>query len=195
MRKRRQLRRPATLASLALVIALASLGFGYAAWSEQLTISGEVQTARIGLTWTLPGDNQAFACIDLNDVPGDWAHTTMRRDATDPKLMHVEVDNGFPGYKTKCGPLEWSVDADSLPLSSVGLELNNIAVTSGETITLDLNGDSIDDVKIRLINAPGGPVPPNAFGSSNIEIEVLPGAPPGTTLSFTGELIFELYAP
>jgi hypothetical protein len=48
------------LISLAMVVALGMLGVGYARWSDNLFLSGEVTTGNIGLAWSqgTPFDNE-----------------------------------------------------------------------------------------------------------------------------------------
>jgi hypothetical protein len=190
MRNRLKLRRPATLASMALVITLASLGFGYAAWNEQLSINGTVETANMGVKWILPTTTPTL-CGDNDDLTMmNSGSTQVYRDPGDPKLLHLQVSNGYPGYKVTCGGLTFQVDADSIPVEASEIRIEGTPVANLAITPFNLDGVGDDDVEIQFIDGLGDPYPPGDGNSDTIVLEVLPGAPPGVTLEFTAEIIF-----
>jgi predicted ribosomally synthesized peptide with SipW-like signal peptide len=109
------------LISLALVLAMGSLGVGYAMWSDTVTIGGPVQTGTLNLALELepiPCKEQYW--VDDGDgiiEPNEWVageydgkevgscSATLADPETDPvtdksahETLNIVVDNAYPGY-------------------------------------------------------------------------------------------------
>jgi len=79
------------LLGLALVIALGSLGVGYALWWDDLLIDGIVCTGDIGVEWSIEDyfDNEA----PEKDVSSIEAYFP---DLADPSVMWIDIWNAYP---------------------------------------------------------------------------------------------------
>ena len=89
---------------LAVVLALGTLGVGYAMWYEDLYIEGTVYTGEVYGYWT------ACYCFDPGLDPNpdgsnkgkDVGSTTCTIDPTDPRILYITVQNGYPCYWNDC---------------------------------------------------------------------------------------------
>ena len=92
------------LVLLAVVLALGVLGVGYAMWYEDLYIEGTVYTGEVYGYWT------ACYCFDPGLDPNpdgsnkgkDVGSTTCTIDPTDPRILYITVQNGYPCYWNDC---------------------------------------------------------------------------------------------
>jgi hypothetical protein len=82
------------LLCLAIVLALGSLGVGFALWSDTLYIEGMVCTGEVDVEWTYCG------CSDVESK--DVGTITCEIDGSDPHILHFTVDNGYPCYEADC---------------------------------------------------------------------------------------------
>jgi hypothetical protein len=123
------------LLALALVLALGSLGIGYAHWTETLQIKGDINTGWIDVNFMSQYDNDGVNMIDptgpgewdfsgpapvwngarLNDPPKDVAQTTstystwdQQRSPANPtgNFAEIIVTNGYPSY---WGSVAWDL--------------------------------------------------------------------------------------
>jgi hypothetical protein len=76
------------LICLALVVALGTLGVGFALWSDWLYIDGYVETGYIGAEWSIEAyyDDEAAD----KDVSYIWA------ELIDPDYMYISIWNAYP---------------------------------------------------------------------------------------------------
>lgn len=106
------------LLCLALVLALGSLGVGYAMWSDTLTIKGNVNTGEVHVIFASQYDNDVKN--DDPNVPGSWSgfpsptwsgtrynkdvgSTTSTYEGTSAQFL---ITNGYPSY---WGSVIWDV--------------------------------------------------------------------------------------
>ena len=75
---------------LALVVALGALGAGYAAWSQDLTISGNVSTGTFDVVF------QNLSTSETDSL--EQGTITADNLAADSHSFDVTVSNGYPGY-------------------------------------------------------------------------------------------------
>ena len=98
------------LLSLALVLALGSLGVGYAMWSDTVTIDGTVGVAEmvIGFQEITPSEEPEYMDKDWVGSFDAWGEIVVGTHWSDywqedmdiyDKIVAV-VDNGYPGYST-----------------------------------------------------------------------------------------------
>lgn len=83
------------LICLALVLALGTVGVGYAHWSKNLYIEGTVNTGEVNL------EIISVASDDIGIDPGkdkDVASTAVQIDPLDDQRVIITVDNGYPCY-------------------------------------------------------------------------------------------------
>lgn len=198
MPRSRRTKRTGLLAATALIAALATLGLGYASWTQQLTIGGTVDTAHMGVQWTFPGE-AATDCFDNDDGTTDLADTTLRRDSGDDQLLHRKLENGYPGYLAQCFQILWKVEDNSIPVLLEQLVIETAfetrVVASGASESFDLDGDSELDVEIRFFDGVGLPYQPGSEQSMAIWVEILDDSPDGETLSFEARAEFVIGIP
>ncbi len=92
------------LICLALVVALGTLGVGFALWSDWLHIYGDVYTGDIGAVWSVETcyDNEA------KDFSGVNAYLI------DPDYMYIEIWNAYPSVTYT---VEWNIECTgSVPI-------------------------------------------------------------------------------
>jgi predicted ribosomally synthesized peptide with SipW-like signal peptide len=168
------------LIGLALVLALGTLGVGYAAWTDTVTISGPVTTGV--LSWEYydpfnpngppkvsdddsgpdpvapPGSNEegkdvAWKEFSFSDSDGDG----------DLDVFHITVNNAYPWYTNHIS--FWLHNNGTIPLKvdyviiSGGGDSYYID-TPGEIRTFDLNENGTDDFKIIWGNSFGSQLEP-----------------------------------
>jgi hypothetical protein len=106
------------LVIFALIIALGSIGIGYAMWSDEITVSGEVYTAEVCIEFVdfyrssdpcyqpsgAPAISSDLTCdpgfLNIRDVPEykDVGCTHVDIDDEDPKVALVTLYNTYPCY-------------------------------------------------------------------------------------------------
>lgn len=190
MRHRDKIARMGTLLATLIVFMLGGLGVGYAAWTDQLTINGSATSGTMNVEWLSGGLN--ILCFDTDGAPG-LAQVSATRDPVDLSLAHYTIVNAYPGYQANC-LIAWT-NAGTLPVKATGLFVSGSLVTSNVWTAFDLNGDTVDDVTIRFDNGVGTTTPPGSGGGKNLMIEILPGFPPGETLTFVAHVEFVLGVP
>jgi hypothetical protein len=115
---------------LVVVIALGVLGVGYAAWTQTLTITGTVATAKFDVNFT------------GNTTPAAPTGGTVSSSIADPKAATLGVTNVYPGYS---GDWTFTVtNSSSIPVSVVLTETSDTgnmftAVPAGP-VTIAANG-------------------------------------------------------
>jgi predicted ribosomally synthesized peptide with SipW-like signal peptide len=155
---------------LALVLALGALGIGYAAWSQTLTVNGNVSTGtyivKVSAPSASPTDNTKTA----------WLSTANAGDAS----FDVTVHNGYPGFTGTVSFDITSTGTVPAKLTDVRLTPNGgTVVTSwdGTATSFDLTGGSAPggDVTVSCVGIPtiGNTLPASSSCTATITI---PGA-------------------
>jgi predicted ribosomally synthesized peptide with SipW-like signal peptide len=136
---------------LALVVALGGLGAGYAAWQDQVTVSGNVQTGtfEIGIQETSQDDvNGTAKAFYTNE--GDQIGNTGYY-----KVVKVNIENAYPGYT---GTLSFNVkNLGSIPAKLLKVDFDS---------TLDQN--VLDNIQLTSVKAAGFPKLP-IFGNFTLK--------------------------
>lgn len=183
-RRRHRLRRIQVIV-LGSTLLMGILGVSYASWTGQLTVASTTTTANLSLQWlTFP-----IACIDNDGTPGIGQVSSIR-DGTDDSVMHFQIANGYPGYIGSCS-YAWSNNG-TVPVKITSLDIDSSPITSGVPTDFDVTGDTIPDLRITFQNGVGSSYAPGTGGSKSIQVEVLPGAPESSALTFVGHVNFEL---
>lgn len=195
MQRTHRRRSTALFLALGLTIAFASLGVGYAAWMDQITVTGSVYTADMNIRWLTNADAPgSINCFDSDGSGGLGSVSAVRDPQTPTDNLIFTITNGYPGYWAKCF-LMW-VNDGQVPVKSTGITINGLnaaAFPGGRLYDLDGGGD---DLRIRYSN--GGFLGQTAVGYPGTEelyVEVLPTSNPNAQLTFTGEHTFQLGAP
>jgi len=144
------------LLALALVLALGSLGVGYAMWYEDLFIEGTVYTGELDVEWSLDdyGDSEvpeknvswveaeiignylyvdvynAYPCIDY------WVKFDVDNFGTIPvhlcPLVCTGVGAAFPGTITITNPDPFQIHPQERALGTISIHLDNTAVEGSQ---------------------------------------------------------------
>ena len=119
------------LIGLVLVLALAVVGIGYAHWSKDLFINGEVNTDTLCAEWWEVG------AWDTEDLDKDFSEIKCKVNEEDPLTLDVTVINGYPciDYYNEveihnCG---------TIPLHVIGIDIVNPNVDCVTVEVLDAN--------------------------------------------------------
>ena len=140
---------------LALVLALGTLGVGYAMWYEDLYIDGTVYTGEVYAYWDLCG------CFDIEDK--DVGTIDCQIDASDPRILTITVNNGYPCYFGDCEVeyaetgIHWEGGSPSVTNSYV----HNCAGTG-----MIMEGSAGGSLVAMMNTTPFSTVSPLAFGAS-----------------------------
>lgn len=169
------------LLCLALVLALGTLGVGYAMWDKTLYIDGTVNTGEVNLE--IVAISQDDARIDPgNLITGqpkdkDVGWTEVQIDPNDNQRAIVTVHNAYPCYENY---IHFSVHNSG----TVPVKLQNIVVTSPACIDVTAwngIGEQID---------PGPLNDPPAMADNTIWFHVLQCADELATYNFTVEFYY-----
>jgi len=192
-----------------LVFALVTTGFAYAHWSETLYISGTVDTSELDWEFRTP-----ISCMDepdTNDYAGDceWNNWQGDKDVGGPTILElvdtdgdgdkdtldVTLQNVYPWY-FECITFHIHNNGE-VPLEFVKVIIDGQEFTSGTpTVFLDLNGDDVDDIKIKYLDCLGSQLHPCDWIEVSIFILILQNdAIEGQTLTFTIQLVAENWSP
>lgn len=193
------------LICLAVVLALGTLGVGFAMWSETLTIDATVNTTEVDWEF-VPG---SFANKDIGD---DWtadlqvspAFTQLDKDVgsttgvfsdtdgdTDLNLLTLTIDNAYPSYANDIG--FWVHCNGEMPMYFEKVIINpgghELTGSPYSVVKVDLTGEGDNDIEILWGNGVGTQL----HNSDSLEISflfhVLQAAPEGQPLSFTMSLV------
>lgn len=198
---------------IALVLALGSLGVGYAAWTDTVTIAGTVTTGDVNWEFSgMPGQSDAGldpnCFFDLNG--GTWvtmdknvASTAVAYEAgAEPHLMTVTIDNAYPYYANHISFAVHGLGSIPLRVWKVNFLVDDIVVETiyvgDQYIYLDLDGDGADDLEIWWGSYFGLQLHECNRLDKSFELLVLQAAPQNSRLSFTIEIVaiqFDEYLP
>lgn len=197
------------IAFLALALALTLTGAAFAAWTDDLTITGTVTTGE--LDWEFynpqnPGAEPKLTCEDQGPDPQqspgqntegkDVASTTAVFSDTDADgdydRMSLTIDNAYPYYYNHCA--FWVHCNGNIPLiiERVNFVVDNTVVASltksGE-VQLDLGGTSDPDISIYWGDNFGAQLHYCDRADMSFDFYVLQEAPQGQSLTFSIEIV------
>ena len=195
------------LLCLALVLALGSLGVGYALWSDVLYIQGSVDTGNLCWEWTTvtqvdPGPppqvvydyhaNPGFTgppYIFQGDKDVGWTSAVV----TDPKHITLHLYNVYPCYANEislytrnCGTVPLHFERVIFSSAYDTATIDWIALDYAP-VSLDLTGDGNDDIEFKWGNHIGMQLHPNVNGpEQSFWLHILQACPQSQTgLTFT----------
>lgn len=180
-------------ATVVLILAAATLGLGSAHWTWLLTDTGMVETGNFGGSWTWascaefhtwPDPPMVFP-QDFGEAGGlDVGSTTAYADLSNPRIMHMTVDNAYPSYAVDCqvhfwnsGTIPWIIRGTEIV--PVGTNLHNCVMTGNQVKTLNC-----DEMTVIYADGIGSQIDPGdgAAGSVTLHVEQL--ADPESTYDF-----------
>lgn len=213
------MRRPAAPAlrtyALLVIGSLFTLGLAQAAWSLRLEILGTINTSDAAMSFVSAFTNDDGMVNDPNLDPDDTGNCPnggrpdsscdpvgqgpgrVNRDvarcsaAVEPGelLATVEMDQAYPAYHCTA----WFVtrNTGNLPLRISALRLNGAPIETPSQSVIDLNGDQIPDLNLRLAGFElCQQLDPGQQATLELGQLLLGGAAPNTALEFTVELEF-----
>jgi hypothetical protein len=129
---------------IVLVVVLGSLGVAYAAWAQDLTIKGTVDTTYLSASFDtnvqVPVDPHGIATV--TGAPGK--SDPVNKDAAGNELMdvlNITVEDAYPGYD---GIVTFYVDNNGgMPMY---VEAGDAVVTYKDGHSYDTNGNTCSDV-------------------------------------------------
>jgi hypothetical protein len=194
-----------------LVLALVTIGFAYAHWSETLYINGSVATGEVDWEFTAassidPDGVNDYHCHDGFADGEFWqgdknvGYTTAVK--TDPHTVTVTMHNVYPSYFVSISVYAKNTGTIPIIFDKVIIK-NDVTVEVRDdpapVVKLDLNGDGKKDIEILWGNGFGEQREPGEmFPEMSFWIHVLQDAPEGATLSFTIEMVaiqWNMYVP
>ena len=195
------------LLSLALVLALGTLGIGYATWSDNVTVEEQVFSGEMcaewktgcspndpGADWNMPEDGDL--CLGLDPIPApegkDIASANCTREDSDGDgyydTLVVVVNNAYPSYYVvvdadikNCGTIPWMIHHVDL-LAENGTVLDTFYHIGCDEY--DLDGDGLSDIELSYGNNFGVQIDPPFAADISWAIHVLQTAPKGEELVF-----------
>lgn len=122
-----------------LIIAVASLGFGYGAWSQNFTFTGPVSTGSF---------NVVFSSFT---APSSTLGATFSVYQQDSHTNNISLNNLYP----TCSPTFNFVlqDPGTIPAKITDIKINGISIVSGGSLTptnIDLNSDGKTDIAVTV---------------------------------------------
>lgn len=191
------------LLSLALVLALGSLGIGYAAWTDTLTISGTVATGHV--EWEFSGspaqsdsgldDNVFFTLeerhVNLVHMDKDVGSTSVA--FTNNHLMTVTINNAYPFYYNHIAFIVHGLGVTPLKIWKVIIRDNNGAevatLYANGYVYLDLDDDGEFDLELWWGDNFGYQMHASYSADISFDLLVLQPAPQNASLTFSIELV------
>jgi len=201
------------LLSLALVLALGSLGVAYALWWDDLYVQGNVDTGDLCWEWTGvtcmdPGPAPGQICYDYHCNPGfvpnqagldfwqgdkDCGWTTCEVKPDDHHRITLTLNNVYPCYFNEISVYAINCGTMALHFEKVIFTSpfdTGFIVTSENTIdSLDLDGDGKDDIEFKWGNHLGMQLHPgDRSGEISFWLHILQECPqeePNLTFTIT----------
>jgi hypothetical protein len=125
---------------LALVVVLGSLGAGYAAWQENVVISGQVST----------GDLKPIFILGTASDTDGGSYSSISSSLETPQKMIVTVTNGFPDVNYKINNFAVKNDG-TMPMKLYSLNINSAAYPDKVSMIItDGDGASIEHYPLSL---------------------------------------------
>jgi hypothetical protein len=202
---------------MTMILALGSLGVGYAAWTDNIAVNGtvstgdldiEIDTSSIWINSDEPGsgnvDDNVFWSLErprlLNPVwwgdpdQKDVGSTTV--SAITPDSVSVTIDNGYPYYYVHLafvvhnnGSVPFRIWKVEFYTADGQTLVNTVYANSNRYVYLDIAGTSEPDVQIWWGDPPGTQLEYCETEDISFEILVLQPAPQNTALDFTIKMV------
>jgi hypothetical protein len=168
------------LLCLALVLALGTLGVGYAMWYEDLYIYGTVNTGEVYGYWS------ACYCFDNGNDPNpdgsnkgkDVGSTVCQIDPTDPRILHITVTNGYPCYWNDC-EVEFTIGG------TVPIIIEDIIITPDNFTLASAYGADDGELWVDVVDGISLQLHPGDSTAQSFKIHVEQCAAQGATYTFT----------
>jgi hypothetical protein len=177
------------LICLALVLALGTLGVGFALWSDSLYLEGTVETGTVNASWT------ACYCFDTGLDPNpdgsnkgkDVGSTVCQIDPEDPHVLHVTVTNAYPSYWNDC-------EVEFTNTGTIPFIIEGFSITPGAGTTLaDAYGANNGQIWVAFIDGVGSQLEPGDSAGSSLKFHVEQCAEQLHTYTFTVEILVVQY--
>ena len=190
---------------LALVLALGGIGAAFAAWTDTLTISGDVTTGE--LEWEMMGpitnaDPPLVGSLDWNcffDLEtGTWEYMDKDVASTtvvivDSHTMTVTVDNAYPYYGNHIAFKFHGLGSIPLRFWKINIWSNDTLVATwyaeDQYVELNLDGEGGNDLELWWGDHLGWQFHFCTKADVSFEFLVLQPAPQDDTLEFTMEFV------
>lgn len=122
--------------ALLLVLSLAVVGAGYAAWTDQTTINGTVETGYLDTVFTSAVSNDAGTAAD----PGQTVNVGKTEATYSDKEVVVAITNAYPGYNSK---VDFTIkNQGTMPIKVTGIAVVN---ANGDKVDVTVSGISVGD--------------------------------------------------
>jgi len=156
---------------LAVVLALGTLGVGYAKWGDTVKLNAKVATDSVGVCFSTPftSDPCGSGTVDFGGLGStcnplhysklapseqkDVACTSATVNPENCKELDVTVTNGYPYYRAD---VDWSIcNTGSVPVKIRTVTIsddfgNSTTLVANGTVGLDLNNDGCCDMLINF---------------------------------------------
>jgi len=152
---------------LVLVLALATLGIGYAMWDKTLDIVGTVDTGEVDAEFTT-----ATCAEDPEAEDKDVGSCSV--DGAGTQMLTITVDNGYPCYGC-----------------TVDYTITNTGTIPVKVQSMDITNPNTDAVTVRWTPdlAVGDQIEPGGSAAGDIYIHVLQDAAELASYSFSAEIL------
>ena len=158
------------LLCLALVLALGTLGVGYAMWYEDLYINGTVNTGEVYGYWSFCG------CFDIESK--DVGAISCQVDQVDPRILHITVTNGYPCYFGDC-EVEFTIGG------TVPVIIEDIVITPDNFTMASANGADDGELWVDVVDGIGLQLHPGQSTAQSFKVHVEQPAAQGAVYTFT----------
>lgn len=174
---------------LALVLALGTLGVGFALWSETLYIEGTVDTGEVAAEWT------GCYCFDQGLDPNpdgsnkgkDVGSTVCEIEPEARHLLLITVENAYPCYWNDC-------QVEITNTGTVPIIFEDMVITPHDFVLASAYGANDGEVWIDLVNGVGEiQLEPEESTALSFKIHVEQCAEELATYTFTIEILWVQY--
>ena len=203
---------------LSLLLALGLLGVGYAAWTDEIVVTGDVSTGEVKLgvfscslldsiapinpggdfpttnpDWSIaPGFVSPPFLLDKNVAWGECELSDSNGDGVNDTVT-VTFHNTYPCYFNVVNFYPYNAGTIPIRINSVLIEWDGgsqLITSSPYYVGMDINGDGYDDIEILWGNNFGAELNPGGFPVEvSFWIHVLQEAPQNASLSFTATMM------
>lgn len=168
---------------LILVMTLSFTGIAFASWTETLTFTGSVTTARLNLRVST-----VYGAIEENDPldVGSVSVTPVGSLGGNVQTISLTVENAYPGYSASVAIRVQNTG--DIPARFVGFKLNDNPISYSETLGWT---DSLGTIDFQGWDSEGEMLPVSSTHSYSLTLTVTGEAQPDTDYTFTVGIVFE----